>query len=107
MQAIKSLGISLEDYSDVVANICQETTGDMEQNDGTTDDHAVNLSSVSVYISGIKPGDGFRLTFLERRHFGAFWMISYPAFFLIKSLQAIKFLPQFIQAQMSSVYVSF
>lgn len=44
VQAIKSLGISLEDYSDVVANICQETTGDMEQNDGTTDDHAADES---------------------------------------------------------------
>ncbi|XP_061346896.1 sister chromatid cohesion protein PDS5 homolog C-like isoform X2 [Gastrolobium bilobum] len=33
VQAVKTLGISLDDYSDVLASICQDTSGSVEQND--------------------------------------------------------------------------
>ncbi|KAK9280152.1 hypothetical protein L1049_013839 [Liquidambar formosana] len=33
IQAVKSLDISLDDYTKVVASICQETSGDVDQND--------------------------------------------------------------------------
>ncbi|KAJ9184089.1 hypothetical protein P3X46_007864 [Hevea brasiliensis] len=36
--AVKSLGISLDDYSEIVASICQETSGTVEQNDAHTAD---------------------------------------------------------------------
>lgn len=34
MQAVKSLGISLDDYSEVVSSICQGTSSNADQNDG-------------------------------------------------------------------------
>ncbi|XP_065851237.1 sister chromatid cohesion protein PDS5 homolog C-like isoform X1 [Euphorbia lathyris] len=36
--AVKSSGVSLDDYSDVVASICQELSGSVEQNDALTAD---------------------------------------------------------------------
>jgi hypothetical protein len=33
IQAVKTLGISFDDYSKVVASICQETSGAVEQNE--------------------------------------------------------------------------
>ena len=33
VQAVKDLGISLDDYSKVVATICQDADGDVEQNE--------------------------------------------------------------------------
>jgi hypothetical protein len=33
IQAVKTLGISFDDYSKVVASICQETSGADEQNE--------------------------------------------------------------------------
>ena len=33
IQAVQTLGISFDDYSKVVASICQETSGDVEQNE--------------------------------------------------------------------------
>lgn len=44
VQAVNTLGISLDDYSNVLASICQDTSGNLEQNDVcATSDHAVNL----------------------------------------------------------------
>nr|KYP45759.1 Sister chromatid cohesion protein PDS5 isogeny B-B [Cajanus cajan] len=39
-QAVNTLGISLDDYSNVLASICQDTSGSLEQNDAcVTSDH--------------------------------------------------------------------
>ncbi|TKY58087.1 Sister chromatid cohesion protein PDS5-like B-B [Spatholobus suberectus] len=39
-QAVSTLGISLDDYSNVLASICQDTSGSLEQNDAcVTSDH--------------------------------------------------------------------
>jgi hypothetical protein len=39
IQAVETLGISFDDYSKVVASICQETSGTAEQNE----DHAAGI----------------------------------------------------------------
>ncbi|XP_022731812.1 biorientation of chromosomes in cell division protein 1-like 1 isoform X2 [Durio zibethinus] len=39
MQAVESLGISFDDYSSVVASICQATAGAVEQKDAATEKH--------------------------------------------------------------------
>ncbi|KAF7830345.1 Sister chromatid cohesion protein PDS5 like B-B [Senna tora] len=39
VQAVSTLGISLDDYSKVLSTICQETPGSVEQNDVCTDEH--------------------------------------------------------------------
>ncbi|XVE53543.1 hypothetical protein DITRI_Ditri03aG0011300 [Diplodiscus trichospermus] len=41
-QAVETLGISLEDYSSVVASICQSTASAVEQNDAGDDKHMEN-----------------------------------------------------------------
>jgi len=33
IQAVKSLSVSLDDYSDIVGSICQEISGSIEQKD--------------------------------------------------------------------------
>ncbi|XP_027329221.1 MATH and LRR domain-containing protein PFE0570w [Abrus precatorius] len=44
-QAVDHLGISLDDYSNVLASICQDTSGSLEQNDAcATSDHAEDES---------------------------------------------------------------
>lgn len=41
-QAVNTLDISLDDYSNVLASICQDTSGNLEQNDASiTSDHVV------------------------------------------------------------------
>ncbi|KAI9106695.1 hypothetical protein K1719_022223 [Acacia pycnantha] len=42
VQAVKTLGISLDDYSKVLATICQETPGSVEQNDVCTGEHVAD-----------------------------------------------------------------
>jgi len=47
-QVVNTLGISLDDYSDVLVSICQEKIGSLKQNDEfLTNDHMVNFL---VYI---------------------------------------------------------
>ena len=46
-QAVENLGISFDDYSSVVASICQATSAAVEQNDDATDKHVVIISFVS------------------------------------------------------------
>ena len=44
VQAVNTLGISLDDYSNVLASICQDTSGSLEQNDVcATSEHAVSF----------------------------------------------------------------
>ena len=43
-QAVENLGISFDDYSSVVASICQATSAAVEQNDDATDKHVVIIS---------------------------------------------------------------
>ena len=52
IQAVQTLGISFDDYSKVVASICQETSGDVEQNEerGAGIDMVI-LSLVSRWIN--------------------------------------------------------
>lgn len=47
VQAVSTLGISLDDYSQVLATICQETPGSVEQNDVCTGEQVVCFLSVS------------------------------------------------------------
>lgn len=48
LQAVKSSGISLDDYTEVVASICQEPSGDDEQNDvHVSNEQTVNFLSVT------------------------------------------------------------
>jgi hypothetical protein len=46
IQAVETLGISFDDYSKVVASICQETSGTAEQNE----DHAAGIDMVILLI---------------------------------------------------------
>ena len=44
VQAVKSLGISVDDYSSVLASICQDTSDDLEKNDTcVTSEHVVSF----------------------------------------------------------------
>jgi len=44
VQAVKSLGISVDDYSAVLASICQDTSDDLEKNDTcVTSEHVVSF----------------------------------------------------------------
>lgn len=44
VQAVDALGLSLDDYDDVLASICQDTSGNLDQNDVcATSDHVVNF----------------------------------------------------------------
>ena len=45
-QAVENLGMSLDDYSSVVASICQATPAAVEQNDAATDKRVVIISLV-------------------------------------------------------------
>ena len=46
IETVKSLGVSLDDYSDIVGSICQEISGSVEQNDvHAVDENTVSLSS--------------------------------------------------------------
>jgi hypothetical protein len=46
IQTVKSLGVSLDDYGDIVGSICQEISGSVEQNDvHAGDENKVSLSS--------------------------------------------------------------
>jgi nitrate reductase NapE component len=44
IQAVKSLGVSLDDYSDIVGSLCQEISGSIEQKDV----HAGDENKVSL-----------------------------------------------------------
>jgi hypothetical protein len=44
IQAVKSLGVSLDDYSDIVGSMCQEISGSIEQKDV----HAGDENKVSL-----------------------------------------------------------
>jgi len=47
VQAVRSLGVSVGDYSAVLASICQDTSDDLEKNDTcVTSEHAVSFLSV-------------------------------------------------------------
>ncbi|XWS26166.1 hypothetical protein CRYUN_Cryun26dG0007600 [Craigia yunnanensis] len=46
-QAAENLGISFDDYSSVVASICQETSAAVEQNDAATDKHVDDESKLA------------------------------------------------------------
>ena len=47
VQSVKSLGISVDDYSAVLASICQDTSDDLEKNDTcVTSEHVVNFRLV-------------------------------------------------------------
>ncbi|KAG2700293.1 hypothetical protein I3760_07G224800 [Carya illinoinensis] len=48
IQAVKTLGISFDDYSEVVASICQETSGTVEQNEV----HAISKDMADESKSG-------------------------------------------------------
>lgn len=44
VQAVDALGLSLDDYDDVLASICQDTSGNLDQNDVcATSDNVVNF----------------------------------------------------------------
>lgn len=47
IQAVKTLGISFDDYSEVVASICQETSGTVEQNEV----HAISKDMVILSLN--------------------------------------------------------
>lgn len=47
IQAVKRLGISIDDYSEVVASICQETSGTVEQNEV----HAISKDMVILSLN--------------------------------------------------------
>lgn len=52
LQAVNTLGISLDDYGDVLASICKETSDNLAQNDVcATSGHVVNFCALMfMYI---------------------------------------------------------
>ncbi|KAE8056284.1 hypothetical protein FH972_013070 [Carpinus fangiana] len=64
IQAVKTLGISFDDYSKVVASICQETSGADEQNEvhATGKDMADERKSVGASLDESAPEDKERAT---------------------------------------------
>ncbi|KAL9355355.1 hypothetical protein Peur_053325 [Populus x canadensis] len=57
IQAVKSLGVSLDDYSDIVGSMCQEISGSIEQKDV----HAGDENKVSLLcfflLTRVNPSD--------------------------------------------------
>ena len=67
VQAVKNLGISLENYSEVLASICQDASGSLEQNDAcATSEHVVgfHFSHVNYHLICIEILREFVITVL-------------------------------------------
>ncbi|KAK4600621.1 hypothetical protein RGQ29_010321 [Quercus rubra] len=66
IQAVQTLGISFDDYSKVVASICQETSGDVEQNEdrGAGIDMADESKSVRASLDEAAQEDKEKTTVL-------------------------------------------
>lgn len=81
LQAVKTLGISLNDYSKVLTTICQETPGSMEQNDVCAGENVVSFLLVPMQINILLALN----TSHDRK--GSFWFNCFPFFRRMRSNQ--------------------